>query len=159
MPEAILKGPRVTLRPLCAGDAEAMFAHINDPDLSRFTGGGEPITFEAVAAHCARIEAAEDRLDYAITLGAEPIGELVFNQFDLENETATFRTAIWNPAHWGQGLGREALPLFLAHAWATLPLNRIELEVFAHNPRAHRLYRSVGFVEEGRRREALLQNG
>lgn len=157
MPDgAILTSQRLTLRPIRASDAQAMFAHINDLELGRLTGSTSPFSRAEVAYHCARVEQATDRLDYAILLENRVIGELVLNQLDAPNQTATFRTAIWNAAHWGQSFGREALPVFLAHAWATWPLNRIELEVFAHNPRAHRLYQTVGFIEEGRRREALI---
>lgn len=41
----------------------------------------------------------------------------------------------------------------------TLGLHRIELEVFAFNPRARHVYETAGFVYEGTRRDALLWEG
>ena len=38
-------------------------------------------------------------------------------------------------------------------------LHRVELGVYAYNTRAHAIYRSLGFTEEGRRREVVLHDG
>jgi RimJ/RimL family protein N-acetyltransferase len=38
-------------------------------------------------------------------------------------------------------------------------IKRLELEVFAHNMPIIRLNRKLGFVEEGRRRNAYFQDG
>ena len=38
-------------------------------------------------------------------------------------------------------------------------LNRIELDVFAENARARRVYEKVGFREEGVRRQAVYKYG
>ncbi|BBP87367.1 GNAT family protein, partial [Bacillus safensis] len=46
-----------------------------------------------------------------------------------------------------------------AFAFDTLELNRLELEVFSHNPRAFRSYEKAGFQYEGKRRQALYFNG
>jgi putative acetyltransferase len=55
----------------------------------------------------------------------------------------------------GQGIGRRLLHALLD--W-TKPrgYHRIELEVFANNPGAIRLYEREGFVHEGRRRGAVM---
>ena len=57
----------------------------------------------------------------------------------------------------GQGIGRALLERALDDAFASL--ERVELEVFASNTRAERLYRRCGFVEEGRRRRARYIDG
>jgi RimJ/RimL family protein N-acetyltransferase len=63
------------------------------------------------------------------------------------------------PSGQGRGLGTEATRLLLGYAFEHLPLHRIELEVYAFNPRARRAYEKAGFVVEGRRRDALLYDG
>ena len=45
------------------------------------------------------------------------------------------------------------------HAFGGLGLHRIALSVFAFNERAIRAYQSVGFVIEGRAREAIWRDG
>jgi RimJ/RimL family protein N-acetyltransferase len=47
----------------------------------------------------------------------------------------------------------------LDHAFGTLRLHRVSLSVFAFNERAIRSYRRVGFVVEGRSREAIWRDG
>ena len=61
-------------------------------------------------------------------------------------------------AHRGMGLGRRLLDATLAAAWET-GLTRIELEVYADNAAAVRLYESAGFELEGVRRMARLLDG
>ncbi len=59
----------------------------------------------------------------------------------------------------GEGLGREALELVLAHAFGELGAHRVWLEVKVDNERARRAYAAVGFVDEGVLRDALLTGG
>jgi RimJ/RimL family protein N-acetyltransferase len=47
----------------------------------------------------------------------------------------------------------------MRYGFAEMGLHRIELAVFAYNTRAQALYRSLGFTEEGRRREVVLHDG
>ena len=58
----------------------------------------------------------------------------------------------------GRGLGRRLLDEGLAAAGAK-GFERVELDVFASNARAHALYLKAGFVEEGRRRGGRKLDG
>ena len=58
-----------------------------------------------------------------------------------------------------QGVGTTLLAHLVEWAEETGILRRLELEVFAHNENAIRLYRKFGFVEEGRRKRAYFQHG
>ncbi|HEY7330208.1 MAG TPA: GNAT family protein [Gemmataceae bacterium] len=62
------------------------------------------------------------------------------------------------PAYRGQGLGKRLLRETIDRAFATR-LRRIELDVFASNLAAQRLYARAGFVTEGRRRHARILDG
>ena len=59
----------------------------------------------------------------------------------------------------GEGLGRETLRQTKALVFEQLGAHRLWLEVIVGNERAHSLYLSEGFVEEGVHRESLLQDG
>jgi RimJ/RimL family protein N-acetyltransferase len=61
-------------------------------------------------------------------------------------------------AYTGQGIGQQ---LFAAlETWARArALHRLELTVMAHNERAIRLYKRMGFIIEGTKRHALFING
>lgn len=55
----------------------------------------------------------------------------------------------------GQGLGRRFLRAVKEFAFTELGAHRLWLDVFTDNQRAQHVYRSEGFVEEGRLREAI----
>jgi diamine N-acetyltransferase len=59
------------------------------------------------------------------------------------------------PARQGQGAGRACLRLLAQMAFKDLGAHRFWLDVKALNVRAQALYRSEGFVEEGRLRESV----
>lgn len=56
----------------------------------------------------------------------------------------------------GKGYGGEAVDWVLDWGFERLGLHRIWLAAFGYNERAVRLYKKLGFVEEGREREAVL---
>jgi RimJ/RimL family protein N-acetyltransferase len=62
------------------------------------------------------------------------------------------------PAYRGQGLGRRLLHTVLDRAFSA-GLLRVELEVFASNVAAIRLYEREQFVTEGRKRRARIVDG
>jgi RimJ/RimL family protein N-acetyltransferase len=59
---------------------------------------------------------------------------------------------------WGQGLGRDVVSHVTKWGFDNLNLNRISLSVLATNDRAIRLYTLLGFVEEGRCRQAQFKD-
>ncbi len=87
------------------------------------------------------------------------IGTCAFSQLDGDNGSAFYHITIGERDCWGQGYGTEATSLMVEHAFERLGLHRIALSVFAFNERAIRSYRKVGFVVEGRAREAILRDG
>ncbi|MEO5651797.1 MAG: GNAT family protein, partial [Marmoricola sp.] len=100
-----------------------------------------------------------DRLDLAITdQTGQLVGEVVLNDWDAGNQSCGFRIVV-GPAGRDRGLGTEATRLILDHAFDVLELHRVELEYYTFNPRAGHVYAKAGFLEEGRRRDALLYDG
>jgi len=87
------------------------------------------------------------------------IGTCAFSQLDGDNGSALYHITIGERDCWGHGYGTEATALMLDHAFGTLGLHRVGLAVFAFNERAIRSYRKVGFVLEGRSREAIWRDG
>lgn len=155
----IITGSRIVLRPLGAQDAPAIYASLHDPISQKLTGTHGAFSFTDVQAHCGMIETAEDRWDYGIMHGERLIGEAVLNRVDAANESASFRIAIWEPQQRGRGYGMEATRLIVDFGFRAVGLNRIELEVYAFNPQARRVYEKVGFKLEGTKREALIWQG
>ncbi len=157
----ILKGNKIILRPITVDDAEGMYSSLSDKESMRLTGTQDSFTFEQVQNFCKRLETADDRLDYAITLPDNPnyLGEVVLNEIDWDNQSANFRIALASESLFGKGLGTEATHLIIDHGFRELKLHRIELEVYDFNPRAKHVYEKIGFVQEGVRRDVLLWEG
>ena len=59
----------------------------------------------------------------------------------------------------GRGIARALITTLLDLADGYLALTRIELDVYADNDRALRLYERMGFQREGVRRKALFRDG
>jgi RimJ/RimL family protein N-acetyltransferase len=73
------------------------------------------------------------------------IGTAAVTDINAVRQTCLFRIVIGEKAAWGNGFGTEATRLVAEEVFATLPVTRFRLEVFAHNPRARRAYERVGF--------------
>jgi RimJ/RimL family protein N-acetyltransferase len=84
----------------------------------------------------------------------ELIGEVVLNNIDTTNRSASVRIGI-RAAYTNRGYGSAALGLMLAYAFEDLQLHRVELEVFAFNSRAIHVYEKLGFHREGVLRDVL----
>ncbi|MDQ1644055.1 MAG: hypothetical protein QOJ50_239 [Cryptosporangiaceae bacterium] len=91
-------------------------------------------------------------------LTGEYAGEIVLNKLDRPNRSCALRIALRRDYR-DRGLGGEAVRLVLAHAFGTVGLHRVELEVYAFNARAQAVYERAGFVREGVRRDALYWDG
>jgi len=63
------------------------------------------------------------------------------------------------PAHQGQGYATEFFVYMLDYLFDSCRLHRAELVTLHNNERAIKLYKKLGFVEEGARREALYRDG
>jgi RimJ/RimL family protein N-acetyltransferase len=59
----------------------------------------------------------------------------------------------------GKGYGTEAIQWAIKWGFQTANLHRIAIAAFEFNEAAIRLYKKVGFVEEGRRRESVWHAG
>ncbi len=156
LPQPLLVDDNLMLRQLGLQDADSMLFGLDDEQALKLTGTQRRFTPDQVRAHCARVAGDPDRIDYAITLGGNAaVGEVVLNSLDRQNRLMWFRVAIWRDDTREKGLGTRAARLVLDHAFDTLGLNRIELEVYAFNTRAKHVYEKLGFRVEGRRREAM----
>lgn len=156
-----LVGKSVRLVPLSPEHAEDYFASGLDAEIRRLTGAHHHRSYAQARAWCASREEDDERLDLAITSSKDGryIGDLSLYEVEPENETAGYRIALSALEFTGRGLGREATELVLEHAFERIGLHRVWLHVYAFNMRAIAVYRSCGFVVEGRLRDALLWEG
>jgi RimJ/RimL family protein N-acetyltransferase len=159
--QPVLPGERVRLEQLGPAVLDAYWAALNDPEGKRLTGTHADFTRQQAERWLASRAGQTDRADWAAISVADGsyLGEAVLNDLDPDNGVCGFRIALAGPHLYGRGLGTEMTRLVLGHAFDTVGLHRVELQVYAFNPRAQRVYEKCGFRVEGRRREALLWDG
>ena len=87
------------------------------------------------------------------------IGLTILRDINLINRAAEYAIYIGDKDYKGKGYSKMATYLTLDFAFTKLGLNRIQLRVAEANTVALGLYKSVGFVEEGRCRDAAYKNG
>ena len=113
-----------------------------------------------------------DFLDHAMRAGsngayfviADPVQETYLGQIDLFSINWKLRSAemaivLCSEGTRSKGIGTEAIELMLQYAFATLGLERVELEVATDNARAVHSYQKAGFVLEGVKRHAFMVDG
>jgi RimJ/RimL family protein N-acetyltransferase len=161
-----LTGDRVVLRPfLLDQDAPVLREMLQEPESVKLTGGGHgtgdiPAWDDAAEAKFwgwySVLNTQPDRLDLAVVdrASGQAVGEAVLNDWNEGNRACNFRILL-GPRGRDRGLGTEATRLIIGYGFERLGLHRIELLVYAFNPRARRVYEKVGFVVEGVLRDAL----
>lgn len=156
----VITGDAIVLRPMVASDAAHLWADLSDDEANRMTGSHDSFTRDQIDRWAASRSDQDDRFDLAVTDRATGawLGEVVINDWDEPNQSCGFRIALAADAR-NRGVGTEATRLVVDHVFRELPINRIELEVYAFNARGIAVYEKVGFRREGTRREALRWEG
>jgi RimJ/RimL family protein N-acetyltransferase len=94
---------------------------------------------------------------FVIKEGEKEVGVCGLTSIDLINRRAEFSLYI-SPTDQGKGIGRKALKSLFYHGFNGLNLHVIWGESFEGNP-ARKMFRELGMVEEGIRRDFYYKNG
>jgi RimJ/RimL family protein N-acetyltransferase len=86
------------------------------------------------------------------------IGEIGFRTIKWFNRKAEISLFI-TPEYQGKGFGKQALLMLMKIAFTKMNLYRLEAEVIDYNDRAKSLFEKLGFVLEGRLRDAKYNDG
>lgn len=131
-----------------------------DKEVMFYTGTKHIATKEDINVYVQRIIPDNTRYDFLITKDENIIlGESVLNEIDWEIKSANYRICLFKKEYCNQHIGTKVIQATIKFGFEVLKLNRIELEVFDFNQRAYSAYRHIGFVEEGRKRQAEYLNG
>jgi RimJ/RimL family protein N-acetyltransferase len=158
----VIEGRSVVLRRHQPRNLVAFLRWYADPEIARLTRHQDgPMHPEEIRQFFEARVTGPGSLAMAIHLRESDrlIGTCAFSQLDGHNGSALFHITIGERDCWGRGFGSEATALMLEHAFGTLGLHRVALSVFGFNERAIRAYRRLGFVTEGRFREAIWRDG
>ena len=146
----VLKGKKISLRPVMLADAAKLFVWINNPEVTRNLNAYLPMYEKDEEEWVANMhKRKETDLVFGITLNGVLIGVTGLHQINQRDRTALFGIFIGEKEEWGKGYGTEVLRLIIEYAFDTLNLRKLWLHVFASNKRGRQCYTRCGFRKEG----------
>lgn len=134
------------------------YAWRNDPEVAVFDQSSflRPMSFTEVEEWSAIMV---NGLTFMVFDGETAIGTCAFMNHDSRNNHAELAIVIGNKNYWSKGFGTEIMKQLMDWGFEGMNLNRLYLHVFAFNERAINLYKKMGFVLEGTKREMLYRHG
>lgn len=158
----MLQGERIALRPFREADFDAWYRLMAENVEVSIAGSGTwlPLTVETSRHrwHSILDASPDDRINFAVTIDDRCIGSIAIKFIDRRSQNA-WLAVVLDSTQLGQGYGRDAINTLLRWAFMIENFHRISLDTWATNERAIRCYKAVGFVEEGRLREAAWVDG
>ncbi|MEO6461999.1 MAG: GNAT family protein [Candidatus Eisenbacteria bacterium] len=158
----MITGEKVRLRAYREDDLKNNVAWLNNPTVTRYLLNMRPWSVVEEKAWLDRVMRNEDPNSATFvveTNDGEYVGSAGLMHIDHRNRTAEAGIVIGRPEEWGRGQGTDAMKTLLKHGFEELNLHRIALRVYTFNERAIRSYQKLGFVEEGRLRQAMFRHG
>lgn len=159
----LFEGRLVRLRALEPGDAETLFRHRQDTEISRRDARIQwPRSLATIRQ---RLEnpgdgQSPDDIDLAITtLDNQLVGGIDVQSTDRRNGTFSIGIGLAERSAWGKGYAKEAMLLVLRVMFHERRFQKCNIGVYAFNVRALALYRRLGFQEEGCIRRNYFTNG
>ena len=160
----MLKGKRVRLVPLDRKHIELFLKWFNDPEITQYLTMYKPMTRDMEEEWFGNLKNREDAVFFSIKIIDEEdpdkiIGNCAIQNIECRNRACTCGITIGEKNYQNLGYGNEAMELLVDYGYNTLNMNRIELYVYEFNSHAFKTYQKVGFIEEGRKRQARYHNG
>jgi RimJ/RimL family protein N-acetyltransferase len=161
--DSILVGERVRMRGVRDDDLPTLAKWAMDPGrMATLSSRVAPPSEAAAKERIAEWSANQDGdLGFAIETLDEPpvlIGTIGLWGAQAKDRCATLGIALGRE-HIGRGYGTDAMRVIVGYGFREMGLHRIQLSVAPFNPAGIRAYQKAGFVEEGRRRQAVLHDG
>ncbi|PPQ68324.1 hypothetical protein CVT24_004804 [Panaeolus cyanescens] len=158
----MFKTQRTVLRAYGPADLPLMLAIVNNP-LVQNTLISDPVVPRNHRFATKLEEIANEALLYVIIEaidGPAPqvIGAASITIANIKNRDVNFGIGLI-PEVWNKGYGSEVTEFLVDYAFKNLGVHRISLGVFETNPGAVKLYKKIGFSEEGRKRKANFFDG
>jgi aminoglycoside 6'-N-acetyltransferase len=140
----VLRGERVTLRPVEAGDAERLAEILTHPEVAQWWPGFD---LDRVRREVTGDE--DDTVVFAVEADGQVVGLVQYAEEDDPDYRHASVDVTLHPDWWGRGLGVDAVRRLARHLFEDRGHHRVTIDPAAHNERAIRAYRRVGFRPVG----------
>jgi RimJ/RimL family protein N-acetyltransferase len=153
-----LEGDRVELRRHVRANYKLYARWYGDPEVWHLTSWTpSPLSRSAVERlfEDRELSITDDSFAIHVRGDDEPIGVISLMNISEANESADLSVIVGHPDNRHKGYGTEAIDLLLCYAFESLGLNRVGLSAFDFNGEAISAYEKLGFVVEGRFRDAI----
>ncbi|HTJ74289.1 MAG TPA: GNAT family protein [Acidimicrobiales bacterium] len=139
----MLRGARVTLRPLTADDVEPLAALFAEPEVAEWWPGENSVRLHA------RLAEDDEGVGFVIEIDGHLIGFVqYFEETDPDYRHASIDIVL-HPDLTNQGFGTDAVRTLARHLFDDLGHHRLTIDPAVINARAIASYRKVGFRDVG----------
>jgi RimJ/RimL family protein N-acetyltransferase len=145
------------LREVEDDDHEWLVELHNDPLVLRNITHPYPITLESHMKWWKSLNQQKE-MRLIFTVNGERAGFCKFYDIDKENESCILGADI-HASHRGKGYANVMWRLMLDVCFSNMALHRASLTVADFNEVGKRVYKKVGFIEEGRLHDSLFRDG
>jgi ribosomal-protein-alanine N-acetyltransferase len=139
-----LETPRTSLRPISVGDADLVYATLQDPRVTRYLDQPPP-SLEAARAMIEVMAAPETGRWWVVRArDGRALGFAGLNRLYTPGVGI-----VLDPAAWGHGLATEVLGAVVRYALEAMRLSRVEAQVHEDNAAARAVVERLGFTVRG----------
>ena len=157
-----VSGNTIVLREFRWEDLPDIRAWVTDPAITQWLSGAfmKPHTWEQTEQYLRNLLEGGSGANFVIARREDLAYLGQCNLMMVDNVARKAEMAmVLQSQYTGQGIGTQAGQLLLDFAFRQMNLNRVHLRVYADNLRAIRLYRKLGFRQEGCLREDAYRDG
>ncbi|GAB6151711.1 GNAT family protein [Desulfosporosinus burensis] len=153
----MLNGLKASIRPIEEDDLDAIYQWYNDQEVNLWSSGAWPLnTLQNKDQLAVKfLDGSPDIHRYIILDENEQlIGTIGFKEINIPARSVALFVVIGDKKYWGKGYGTDAVITFARYLFNQWNFHRISLDTWDQNIRAIKAYEKIGFVIEGRQREA-----
>ena len=160
--ESPFEGRLIRLRAYEPEDESKLYEWYNDPEVTRHLMLRYPLSHATERDFIEQMkQPGHNNAHFAVVRkeNGELIGGTGLAVPHPEIREGVLGISIGNKSFWDQGYGTDTMRTLCRFGFEMMNLHRIELEVYAENERARKVYERVGFRVEGTRRDAIFKYG
>ncbi|MCR5035159.1 MAG: GNAT family N-acetyltransferase [Clostridia bacterium] len=148
-------------RDVCFSDYEYFAEWEIDPDMTRYFALDAGRTYEDVVTEGFAFKEDKSVLDLTITEkdSGQPLGRVIISRIEPHYKSLDITKIYVGGDLRGTGIGSEVLAGLLKYFFEEQGMQRVTLDYFTGNTKAAKLYRRLGFVDEGVARNACSKDG